>query len=218
MIYFKNKKFRTGRKTCIVLALLLIAVVLMAAYFNSQIDKIMDSVVKKQVENKITEIVNEAVATLSEDPTYASENFVSIRYSSDGKIASISADSALINRMRAEISSAVAQGLNEMEAYGVPITYANLFGEGFFSSFLPETYLTVKVKPFGGVNTDVESELVSAGINQSKHTVELKIDAGVAGLVRDQTIEVRVSTSVCIAETVIVGEVPSIWLGSRSLS
>lgn len=212
MVYVKKRKIRTGQKTCVLLAALLVAVVLLAAYFNSQIDRVMASVVERQVENRITDIVNEAVASLSADPAYASENFVTIRYLSDGKIASVSANSALINQMRAEITSAIVDGLAEMEAYGVPISYANLFGESFLSSFLPETYLTVRVTPFGGVHADVESELVSAGINQSKHTVKLLIHTGVTGLVRDRTIDVYISTSVCIAETVIIGEVPNIWL------
>ena len=116
--------------------------------------------------------------------------------------------------MRADIVAEIVTGLSELEKYGVPISYANLFGEGFLSSFLPETYLNVKVQPFAGVTANVESELTSAGINQSKHTVNLVIDAGATGLVKDKTIEVCVSTNVCIAETVIVGEVPSVWLGT----
>lgn len=189
--------------------------VMIVAYINSQIDKIMDSVVKRQLENKITEIVNSAVSRISSASAYSEGTFASVSYSSDGKITSISANSALINRMRAEITSEIAEEMAKLEQYGVPISYANLFGEGFLSSFLPETYLNVKVRSFGGVNTAVESELTSAGINQSKHTVSLIVDIGATGLVKDKTIDVSLSTNVCIAETVVIGEVPSIWLSTE---
>lgn len=214
MVTVKKRKFHAGHKLCLILAVILIFAVLVVAYINAQIDKIMDSVVKRQVENTLTEIINAAVARISSEPAYSSGMFASVSYSSEGKITAVSANSALINRMRADITAEISAGISELEKYGVPISYANLFGEGFLSSFLPETYLYVKVQPFGSVNTNVESELTSAGINQSKHTVNLIIDTGAAGLVKDKTIDVRVSTSVCIAETVIVGEVPSVWLGT----
>ena len=210
MVAVKRRKFRAGRRLCLFLAVILIFTVLVVAYLNAQIDKIMDSVVKRQVENKITD----AVARIASDAAYASGTFAAVSYSSEGKITAVSANSVLINRMRADIVAEIVTGLSELEKYGVPISYANLFGEGFLSSFLPETYLNVKVQPFAGVTANVESELTSAGINQSKHTVNLVIDAGATGLVKDKTIEVCVSTNVCIAETVIVGEVPSVWLGT----
>ena len=216
MVTVKRRKSRAGRRLCLLLAVILIFAVLVVAYINAQIDKIMDSVVKRQVENKITEIINDAVARIASEAAYASGTFACVSYSSEGKITAVSANSILINRMRADIVAEIATGLSELEKYGVPISYANLFGEGFLSSFLPETYLNVKVQPFGGVTANVVSELTCAGINQSKHTVNLVIDAGVAGLVKDKTIEVCVSTNVCIAETVIVGEVPSVWLGTGS--
>ena len=215
MSTIKRRKYRTGRRLCLILAVFMIISVMIVAYINSQIDKIMDSVVKRQLENKITEIVNSAVSRISSASAYSEGTFASVSYSSDGKITSISANSALINRMRAEITSEIAEEMAKLEQYGVPISYANLFGEGFLSSFLPETYLNVKVRSFGGVNTAVESELTSAGINQSKHTVSLIVDIGATGLVKDKTIDVSLSTNVCIAETVVIGEVPSIWLSTE---
>jgi len=213
MITVKKRKYRAGQKVCLLLAVVLILAVLVVAYINSQMDKIMDSVVKRQVENKITEIINAAVLRVSSEPIYASGTFADVSYSSDGKITAVSANAALINRMRADVMAEIAAGISELERYGVPISYASLFGEGFLSSFFPEAYLNVKVQPFGGVNANVESELTSAGINQSKHTVNLIIDTGVTGLVKDKTIDIRISTNVCMAETVIVGDVPSVWLG-----
>lgn len=212
MVTVKRRKFHVGRRLCLLFAVILIFAVLVVAHINAQIDKIMDSVVKRQIENKITEIINDAVMRIASEDAYAFGTFASVSCSSEGKITAVSANSILINRMRADIVSEIVTGLSELEKYGVPISYANLFGEGFLSSFLPEIYLNVKVQPFGGVTANVESELTCAGINQSKHTVNLVIDAGVAGLVKDKTIEVCVSFDVCIAETVIVGEVPSVWL------
>ena len=82
MVTVKRRKSRAGRRLCLLLAVILIFAVLVVAYINAQIDKIMDSVVKRQVENKITEIINDAVARIASEAAYASGTFACVSYSS----------------------------------------------------------------------------------------------------------------------------------------
>ena len=63
------------------------------------------------------------------------------------------------------------------------------------------------------IETDIESEFISAGINQTNYRLSLCATVGVTAVMLISTATVDVCTSVSIAEMLIVGEVPTVYLG-----
>ena len=68
--------------------------------------------------------------------------------------------------------------------------------------------IKVEVMPVGTVDTEIKSEIVSAGINQSHHRIILNVKANFTIVSAVSNIPTSIEINVCIAETVIVGEVP----------
>ena len=70
---------------------------------------------------------------------------------------------------------------------------------------------TIKVRSFtvGSVTAEFESEFSTAGVNQTLHKIWLSVCVPTTILLPGQQIEVAVETKLCVAETVIVGKVPS---------
>ena len=68
------------------------------------------------------------------------------------------------------------------------------------------------VDSVGEVTADYANSFTSAGVNQTLHRVCLDIHATVRLFLPGEVLPVSVSSSVCVAETVIVGETPDTYL------
>ena len=66
----------------------------------------------------------------------------------------------------------------------------------------------MKIVPVGAVSTEFMSEFSSAGINQTRHRIFLKLDTTVQMVIPTGTQTARVSAQVPVAESIIVGAVP----------
>ena len=68
--------------------------------------------------------------------------------------------------------------------------------------------IDVKVMPIGTVATEIQNEITSAGINQTRHQIILVVNVQMSVITGIRRLPTNVSTTICIAETVIVGKVP----------
>ena len=92
--------------------------------------------------------------------------------------------------------------------------YGNFTGNSLLAGCGPN--VKVKVIPIGTVKTDFKTEFVSAGINQTRHRVYLRVYCTMyvaAPLVGN---EIVVNNGVVVAETVLIGDVPEFYGGADS--
>ena len=71
--------------------------------------------------------------------------------------------------------------------------------------------MKIKVVLLGTVETDLKSEFISKGINQTLHRVYLQVDCPVEILSSYKTMRENVSNQFLLAENVIIGEIPSTY-------
>ena len=69
--------------------------------------------------------------------------------------------------------------------------------------------MTVKIIPVGTVNTDYKTEFLSSGINQTRHRIYIEIKSEMSVVAPFTNEKVEVLTNVNVAETVLIGNVPS---------
>ena len=69
----------------------------------------------------------------------------------------------------------------------------------------------------GDVTTQFRHSFEQAGINQTLHRVMLDVSVTVYLLIPGETLSTQVDSEICVAETVIVGQVPEtyLYLGSE---
>jgi len=72
--------------------------------------------------------------------------------------------------------------------------------------------INVRVIPTGSVETDFESEFVSAGINQTRHRIYLEVKTTVGIVVPFTDKKTEITTRIPVAETVIIGDVPEFYI------
>lgn len=76
--------------------------------------------------------------------------------------------------------------------------------------------MLVKVVPVGSVSSEFVTEFRTAGINQTRHKVYIRIRANMRIVIPTGAREVEVVAQVPVAETVIVGQVPQSYVNVDS--
>ena len=173
---------------------------------NAKIDEIVAELAKTGVRTSITQMINDSVAESMSEGSYS--GLVDIVSDNGGKVRSISVDSMKVNLFRADVSRRVSEKLESLEKFYVDIELGNVLDDAFFWNWSSCSF-AVDILPTGGVETDVESEFISAGINQTNYRMNLKVNASVTmDVVSAFTVDV--STGVNIVDVVIVGDVPTV--------
>lgn len=69
--------------------------------------------------------------------------------------------------------------------------------------------------PIGNVLCKFSSKFTSAGINQTLHSIFVDVQTSVSIILPTRTVQVGGSSQVLIAESVIVGKVPDVYLNGN---
>ena len=203
------RKRKKGKKILAVFACVIIFALLSVIYLNQKLDPLVCAAATPQLKAEMTRVINEAI---SEAMTGYEEKLVSIRYGSDGKILSIETDRAKINLLRALVTEKINEKIKAYGEYGVTISVSNIMDDEIVFGRFPSMRIPASVEPNGSAETTVKSSLVSAGINQSLHKITLSVRVSITAMLLISTVEVDTETDICIAETVIIGEVPTVFL------
>ncbi|MBO5024394.1 MAG: hypothetical protein J6D11_08855 [Clostridia bacterium] len=210
MVYIRKKKKNVFCRIAAVIIALLLTVIFVLRFLNQKLDVIVADMVEEGLKNTITKIINESVAQGMREGDY--RDILSVSYSSDGKVRSMVADSVKINLLCADVGARISEKLDELTRFYVEVDVADVLDDVIVLGKFPHTFCA-DVVPVGGIETDIESEFLSAGINQTNYRLNLKVDVGITAVMLISTATIDVSTSVSIAEMLIVGDVPTVYWG-----
>lgn len=126
-----------------------------------------------------------------------------------GNIQMISANIFVIDEITSDIALFIQKGLEESESSEMKLSLGSFTGIKILAGMGPE--IKIKVSSTGKVNTDVRSEFISQGINQTIHRVYLQIDCIVNILTPFETIEKEIGNQVLLIENVIIGKIPNTY-------
>lgn len=153
----------------------------------------------------VTVKVNRTIAEIFEEKNYDADWFVSFEKSDNGDISAVSCNMARINSLSAEIlSRTVDSTANNTITVSIPI--GNLTGISLLMGRGPK--IPVKILMLTSSRVEFSNNLTSAGINQTKHQINIEVIVDVDVLLPWGTESSQVHTAVLIADTVVVGDVP----------
>lgn len=191
-------------------AAILILAFLGISYTNKKLDALVCDAGIPQIQNGLTVIINEATERVlsSHDA-----EFISTEKDADGKILSISANTKEINLLSAAISDEIAARLSVLDEFYVHISLSNIYDDEIILGRFPSLSIPANITPNGSVEKSIHSTIESAGINQSLYKIELSLSLKVKAMMLISTVDVETQTNVCIAQTVIIGDVPTVYAG-----
>lgn len=189
-------------KLIFILAIVLILIFL----FFMRCDKSINDFATTSGVNYVNSIINDCVLKSIETNSAEYNNICKIHVDSAGKITAISVNSGSVNKLKSDTVSLIIKTLKNETKDSFKVPLGTLTGSRFFSAKGPEVELTVI--PLGTVASELVQKFTSVGINQTLHSLYLEIRICVKIASPFSSADINVSTNVCIAETVIVGEIP----------
>ena len=126
-----------------------------------------------------------------------------------GDISAISSNMARINALSAKILDTVIN-VTENQTITVEIPIGNLTGVSLLMGRGPK--VPVQIIVLTSSKVEFNNSIITAGINQTKHQVNLEVIVDIDVLIPWDTASTQVKTEVLIADTVIVGKVPDTYM------
>ncbi|MBE7030248.1 MAG: sporulation protein YunB [Ruminococcaceae bacterium] len=127
----------------------------------------------------------------------------------NGKVLSVSANVTAMNKIKSALTVDILNSLSAQEYMTLRLPLGILLDSELLSGIGPE--LQVPIVPYGTVQVDFRSEFLSAGINQTRHEIYLDVTAHMGALLPGGDAIAEVTTSVPVAQTLIVGGVPQLY-------
>ena len=201
----KSHKSRRKIKNIMpVVSIFLVAIITCFSIWNF-VNPIFETLCKDKAKSVATMITNEETTKIIEKYNY--DTFFTIQKDEKGSIQIINANVLRINQVTSDIAVAIQKALDNNEKNKIYIYSGAITGIRFLSGTGPR--IPLKIASVGNIDTDLRSEFISQGVNQTLHRVYLNIKTNASILSSFNTIESSIENQVLIAEHVIIGEIPS---------
>lgn len=168
---------------------------------------------KSSVQLQGTEILNRIVNEEVVDQVKY-DDMVVIHKDNDGKIVLIQPNTVVLNRLIANTVQVLSYSMGEMKEDSVEIPVGQLSGLKILAAWGPT--INVKIIPSSEVHVELDDRFEQAGINQTRHLISMNIATKMKVAVPYLSDEVEVGSTIPLAETIIVGDVPSNYVNFKS--
>lgn len=160
--------------------------------------------------NQISLAVGRAAADSLRSAGIDYSAFVNVATDADGKVASLSMNATACGEFRRRFIDCLCSQIEQINEQNLRVSIGSLTGILWLSALGPD--IRVTIRSVGDVSAEYENEFTSVGINQTKHAVYLRATVAIQLMIPGKIIPVVLEETVCLAETVIVGDVPNAYL------
>ena len=160
----------------------------------------------------VTGQVTNVFAQVMAEGEYDGESFVSLEKNEAGEISAVSSNMARINAISAEILDRVI-GATENRTIEVRVPLGNLTGVSLLMGRGPG--VPVEIIMMTSSRVEFQNNVVTAGINQTKHQIVLEVIVDIDILIPWGTESAQVVTEVMISDVVVVGKVPGTYMSMQ---
>lgn len=157
-----------------------------------------------------SKIINTAVEQILSKGGVSYSEIVTISRNESGSITGITTDIVKMNLFKSRVTNAVDEAFLQNETVTVTVPLGSATGVTFLSGWGPD--IDVKIRLSSSTQSDFKNVFESAGINQTQHSVMLNLETQVVLTMSGRRINRNISTSFCVAQTVIVGTVPEVMV------
>ncbi len=160
----------------------------------------------------VTGQVNAVIAQIMAEGEFEEGSFVTLEKNDAGEVCAVSSNMARINALSAEILERVV-GAAESRTLDVRVPLGNLSGISLLMGRGPG--VPVEIIMLTSSRVAFQNKVVTAGINQTKHQINLEVIVDIDILIPWGTESAQVVTEVMIADTLVIGKVPQTYLNTK---
>ncbi len=206
----RRRGFRRRRSFLSPILFILLAVLLLSSTVivvaDAKIQSQLNTIAGSRAKNISTSVINKAVIEVITDNNVKYDDLVRLEYDTSNMVSAIKTDSIAMNRLQSAISDKISERIAQIDSYVIAMPLGNFTNIDFFSNWGP--IINISVSLSGNTTSTIENVFESAGINQTRHQINLAIKTNIFVLMSAGTTSAEVLSHITIAETIIVGHVP----------
>ena len=191
--------------------LVLLAGLLLAGFilYQKKVNPMLEGMARAMVDNVASNTINEAIDAQIADGNIDYNRLVLFEKDLNGRITAIKTNMTEVNQLKTQILDLINDTLLEISTDKLSIPIGNLILPELFSGRGPG--IPLMVLSISTSDASFRNAFTSAGINQTCHQIILIVEVAMTVLLPTETINVAVTSEMVVAETIIVGDVPTTY-------
>ena len=145
---------------------------------------------------------------------YEYSDFIEIARDESGKILYLGTNTPMVNGFVRSLALRCENALNAIGKQTAVIPIGAFTGSALLSNSGPN--VKVDITFFSTVRCDFVTCFENVGINQTRHSIYAKIDVLFNTVLPIAEHEILLSNNVLVAENIIIGEIPSVYVGDQN--
>jgi sporulation protein YunB len=190
----------------IIITIIMLNLTIFIYIFDKTVMPTVLAVADAEMRAKATQIVN--IAIINEySKQFNYDEIIRVDKDLQGNIVMLKADTLRMNKIACDVALESQKELVKLGEVGIKLPIGYITKNNILSYYGPK--VTIKMQPIGIVETKYSSEFESAGINQTRHKIYVKVKTTVRVIIPLKSNDIEVSNEIPIAETIIVGKTPN---------
>ena len=202
----KDSSYRKKERIARIFIIILIAFSTVKIVLDA-ISPIFDTLCKNKAKSIATLITNEQTTVVMKEHSY--DELFTIEKDNEGNIMMINANIFPINNITSDIAIKIQNEINKKGKENIGISLGSFTGFKLLTARGPS--IPIRIMSIGNIETDLRSEFIAKGINQTLHRVYLQVVCEVSILTPYNNIVENITNQVLLAENVIIGKIPETY-------
>lgn len=210
-VFVRRIRFRRGKVSLLkrVLILLLCLCLVSFIYIELQVRPKIFSLAAIKAEVLATEAIDMAVLGEIENLNITYQDLMNVEYKDDNSIGGLSSNILGMNKLKASVTLSAQDKITQLSQKEIAFAMGDLSGFTLLSGRGPN--INVKLNYAGSIKAEFENSFESAGMNQTLHSIQIRITAHLSITSRNMEENIKIETNIPVAETVIVGSIPTLY-------
>ena len=208
VVRYVNKRQRKFQKFRLMITFILCLALACFILVDIRVRPMIKTYGCNQATTAATKAVNDAIERVLQENIVEYDDLITVQKDANGNIISLETNSSNINLMKSRVSEAILEELDVQEVQMIKIPLGSLVG-GLVTGRGPN--IKIKIPMNSTVETALSSDFESAGINQTRHTIDLDVTVTIYAVIQGVDTAIKVQTSCAVTENILVGKVPN-WM------
>lgn len=197
-----------GRSRRRILCVMVLAglLVCLAVLLHTKVNPLTEELALAKISDVASNVINQAVSRQIEEGNVQYDDLVTLERDSEGKITALTTNMQEMNRLKTQLLTILDDDIYDISDDEISIPLGNLTGMQLLSG--RGGTLPVKIVAVSSSDAEFRGEFQDAGINQTIHRIMMDVSLDLIILLPSGTVRDSVTAEVCVAETVLLGQVP----------
>ena len=198
------------RKMLISFFLFVFVLIVCVLAFRGKYQSVISVLAQTQVKNATSDLINDAIDRQIKEGNIQYDRMVYFEKDLNGKITALKTNMSEVNRLKTDLLNIINDEILAMDSDRMGIPLGSLCLPELFAGMGPS--IPIHILAIRNSEATFFSEFSEAGINQTLQQLNMQVSVDVAVLVLGKIDSFIISSQVVVAETVIIGQVPDMFL------